>query len=448
MTSPGIIRAIASAARKVYRIYIIGNQTVRTGIVFALSAGITRSSSLWLLPLLTSCLTLSDYGKYSLIQISGPILAEILNLNGGAAIIREGVLADQTAFTLLKHFGLINLLVTFGLLLIGRVIGLNLLVLLAFAIGGCEGLHLLLFAYFRVKDNMPHFLLMTFIKLTGQVAILLWAIRFSGGLRMILLWNILISVLISLVFFAVITLSQGAEGRSNVGFKSVIAYTVFLIPHGLAQWVLSGSDRFVIKRFCALSEVGTYNIAYTLAGVVMLVNTGLAMALPQDFFKRYQEWMMGGLRRKFILIYSFLVIGLVWATMFLLRLDHSHWGLIKHFNRDMAMIIVVVATGLYFLGIYYFYVNILFYHRNTWAIARATLVSAVLNLSLTLVLVPLIGILGAAISTLVTYLFYLLYTVKSACDLEPKLKIGMLRDLSVCPLAALLVFSSYLAGRN
>ena len=445
MSASGV-RSIASGICAMIRKKLTGNQTLSNGIIFAVCAGITRSSSLWLLPLLTNCMTLADYGIFSLIQISGPILAEIFNLNGGAAIIREGILPDGTAFALVKWFGAITLGVTMGFLLVATALQVDLMIKMAITIGGCEGLHALLFSYFRVKNQLKMFVLMTFLKLLGQVAILLGAIEVGGGLRMILTLNIASSALISLAFFGLIGLRQ-RHGISKIVMRAVLTYTVFLIPHGLAQWVLSGSDRFVIKRFCAVPEVGSYNIAYTLAGVVMLVNTGLAMALPPDFFKRYLDWMEGGLRGKFIKLYSCLVVVLIWLTMGMLRLDHSHLGLIKHFSRDTALLIATVATGLYFLGIYYFYVNVLFYHRKTWAIARATMVSACLNLSLTVVLVMRFGSLGAALSTAITYAFYLLYTVKIACDLEPEMRSSMIRDLAVCPAAALLVFASYFAGR-
>ena len=71
----------------------------------------------------------------------------------------------------------------------------------------------------------------------------------------------------------------------------------------------------------------------------------------------------------------------------------------------------------FFNGMYRFKVNYLFYYENTKAIAKLSFVSALASLIMCYLLIPKLGLVGAAIATLISYL--LLYALLEVQLIKP-----------------------------
>ena len=171
--------------------------------------------------------------------------------------------------------------------------------------------------------------------------------------------------------------------------------------------------------------------------VLMLINSGISLALPQGLIKHYDKWKDGVLLLKYFKIYTIISLVLLIFIDLFIWLDEAYFNILKYHTVQMNWLVGIVFAGLYTLGAYYFYSVILFYHKLTKVIATQTMKVAVVNILLTIGLVYLMGTIGAAIATLIAYLCA--YVVKK----QMKLLVQMVIH---CSITNVLICISFVLG--
>jgi O-antigen/teichoic acid export membrane protein len=205
----------------------------------------------------------------------------------------------------------------------------------------------------------------------------------------------------------IITMLENTAISGTVAFKGVIVFSLGLLPHGFSQWILSGSDRLIIKSMLGDVQLGYYSLAYTLAMCVMLINSGLGMTIPVDIIKHHTVWVNTGKRTKLIGMYSLLFLITSISLVVIPHFFKEYLPFLKDVNQQVLKLMPWILNGMYFLGIYLFYINYLFYKRKSMLVSMITTVSAIFSILLTFSLVRFLGIEGAAFSTFFSYLMYM-----------------------------------------
>ena len=202
-------------------------------------------------------------------------------------------------------------------------------------------------------------------------------------------------------------------GVSRPELRSMLNYGLPLIIPGLALWGLSFVDRFLLAGLSDLAEVGEYAVANRLAGIVIFLVTAFGTAFSPFIFQMYSEDPEAELKLR-ARVLNLLTLGLLAASVAI--------GL---FARELIMIIAPAfhtayeSVGLLALGateyglttVVLFGISIT--RRTRWA-AIYSVVAAVVNIALNVVLIPSTGQVGAAIATAVAFgLLAALYYRKS-----------------------------------
>lgn len=422
---------------------------LRAVLLYAVSTGLSRGVGLLCLPLLTKSLSLGDYGWYGLVQTGVLLGAPLLSLNGAAAVLREGADDEVRAIAVLARFLGITIAIGGSASIVAYTVApasagwITVGVLVAVS----EALHQLAQSALRALDHGVAYLVFSVLKVVGYVLFLMWAQGEVVGLTEILVgqasWYSLLGVV---TIAALLTRSRRAP---TPPLRELLVYTLPLIPHLVAQWVMSGSDRFVVLALLGEESAGLYNLTYTLALPVMLLNSGLAMVIPQHVIRNYPAWQEGGVRRRILRTYSLAVTAGVMLLLAALELDRRHFHLVRYYDPSIPLFVAIIATGLYFLGIYYLFGNYYVYHRRTGALAIQTLITAVVHLPLTWLLVEGFGLLGAAISTAITYAVYLALVIYGARQLEGALGRSVWREAALAgPVATVLIAAGWLLGQS
>jgi O-antigen/teichoic acid export membrane protein len=100
----------------------------------------------------------------------------------------------------------------------------------------------------------------------------------------------------------------------------------------------------------------------------------------------------------------------------------------------------IVAFASVFQGLYTMMVTLVFFRKRTAWLPVITIASAAVNVGLNLVLIPVLGLVGAAWSTLAGYVFFAAVTWLYARGLYPvRLDVGRLAGLGVLAVAAALL---------
>jgi O-antigen/teichoic acid export membrane protein len=213
------------------------------------------------------------------------------------------------------------------------------------------------------------------------------------------------------IYGSLVARGSFGPGVSRAELRSMLAYGLPLILPGLATWGLAFVDRFLLAGLSSLQEVGEYAVANRLAGVILFLVMAFGTAYSPFTLSVFSEDPEAE-RRLRARALNLLTIGLLAVS-----------GGLALFAREIILVIApgfhtayqsvgflaIGATEFGLTTIVLFGISIM--RATKWA-AIYSGVSAVVNIVLNVVLIPLSGQVGSAIATavsfaLLAYLYYL-----------------------------------------
>ena len=191
-------------------------------------------------------------------------------------------------------------------------------------------------------------------------------------------------------------------------WKKMMIYSAPLVLVGIAGVINQLSDRYFLTHWLPgtvdenLLTVGIYNGCIKIAVLMSLFTTAFNYAAEPFFFKNADRHdakkIYAQVARAFILVASFAFLTItLYLDIFKYILDKDYWSALH--------IVPIILLAYLFLGLYY---NISVWYKLTNRTnygAIIAVLAAVLTIALNMTLIPLIGILGSAYTTLCVYLF-------------------------------------------
>lgn len=186
--------------------------------------------------------------------------------------------------------------------------------------------------------------------------------------------------------------------------RRALEYAVPLLPALLSFWVMDRSNRFFLGHFLGQKAVGVFSASYAIGSMSIYAQMPFQMTLfpkvaalwdtDRPTAKRYIE-----LSNKFFLTLSipFTVACAVMAPPLLVKLGN------EEIAAQSAAITVLVAIGFLLYGVSIMQVQVLHGARRTGVQGGIAVVAAIVNVVLNLALIPLLGTVGSAIATAVSY---------------------------------------------
>ena len=227
-----------------------------------------------------------------------------------------------------------------------------------------------------------------------------------------LFWGRTASLFILLLPFGLWSLRHVGLAWNRTDLRAALTFSLPLVPHLLAHWVLGMSDRFLIERHYrgeadpdglspGLRAVGIYGTAYVFIGTVNMVAVAVNRAWVPLFTRAFGEES----ERPFVarsITYFVLAIVAMSVVMVVLSPSLIRW-LYHEKYMEAATLAPILAFGGVFQGLYYIYVAGLFYYKRNHLVPIVTLVSGTVNVVLNLLWLPLYGLAGAAWATVIGY---------------------------------------------
>ena len=390
----------------------------KASVFYTLANGINRASAFVYIPFLLQILSISDFGNFALIQSLSQLLIPIFLISSTSAVIRESKNGLDKSHKVYQTFStkilVMNALGCFILIWSDSPNMYFFSVMLALA----GGIHELNLAWFKVNDSFLKFILQVIFRIVPLL--ILFMLAHDGmDLYDILKYQYFIT-LTSGLSFQIIELKLKYIFRYPL-YKSIVSYTVFIIPHGMGIWALSSSDRFIVKYLTNDTLLGYYSLGYSIAMLLSFLNSGLSSTIPQIVAKEYEKIDIKAFGTKIIKTYSIATIALFLAICLFLAIDDSIFNLLKYHNKEVYLVFLFAFLGIYMLGHYYFFSFFLIYFKKTATLAKISLLAASINVLMTTMLVLTISIVGAAISSFFSYITYLALVYNAANKLEPHL---------------------------
>ena len=210
--------------------------------------------------------------------------------------------------------------------------------------------------------------------------------------------------LIGLIFL-VLLLVRGHFCCKKKYLTYALTLSVPLIPHLLAQTLLSQSDIIMITNLCSADKSGIYSMAYTIAMVLYSLLAQIMAVWSPWCYRRLKEnntAVIYQYSKVLFFVALILSIGLMMiapeaVTLFLAESYH-----------ECMYLIPIIVVGMFFLFAYTFFYDIEYYHKKTKLIAAASILAAAVNIILNAVFIPIYGYVAAGYTTAVGYFLLML----------------------------------------
>ncbi len=244
---------------------------------------------------------------------------------------------------------------------------------------------------------------------------------FTQNISYYILFSALSEVVFALLFF--IVLHTKNIRFSKIDFKVIsfyLKYGLTLFFATISYWIVNSSDRYIIKHFFDVSMVGVYSIGYTITNVILLIWNAFVSILYNDLSFLYDSKQIEELELRFNKILKYNVAVTIAMISGLFIVSKPLLILFTKFSKenitlaDNTLKIVAVATLFYALFLYFS--NILNILKKVNLLSLFWLIMGGINIALNFILIPRIGVVGAAYATLISFfagsLIIIFYSIK------------------------------------
>lgn len=385
-------------------------QLFRDGVVYSMGHAVGALLGILLLPIFTAHLSPADFGLYDMgmvvVMLAGLVVA--LEIAQGAA--RYYCDADDAEAR--RQYFSTALLFTLGAFAVFGGIGTVAAPLvterllgpdanptsfrLVVAAAGTIAVHRLALAQLRWLLRPWAYLSSSLAQLSVTATSSVWLVSEGYGAH-----GLFVGVIVGRLVGFVVALWSGRAGFgltwSRAHLRHMLAFSLPLMASSAAVFVATSIDRVVIKEMLTMADLGLYGVAYRFAAAVRLVMAGFNTALMPLIYTHYRDpetpVQLEKLLRRVFLVGAAVIIGLAGFAPDALRLLTS-----SEYESAAALVPSLAAAALLMTM-----QNVapgLWIAERTRLIAAINLVVALLNLGLNLMIIPTMGIRGAALATL------------------------------------------------
>jgi O-antigen/teichoic acid export membrane protein len=362
----------------------------------------------FLVPLYTYTLSTAQYGVTELVLTASNLLMPVFSISIADGMLRFGLDKTLKKGSVLKCSLFIVFMGTIASVLMIPVFRLNRILhewLVFFLIILNLRIYRDVFAInLKMNDKNKLFaidsIIYTFVLCGASVIFLVWVkMGMVGYFLAYVVANIISIVFLILVGNPIREIQQSPLERKLL--KRLILYSIPMIINGISWWITNASDRFMLEWFMTESDVGIYSVAAKIPSFITTFTSVFTQAwiissvieydsekekrfYSETFHKYYVTLFMGAallltIIKPFMKIYVSLEF-------------YSAW-------QYAAFLICSSIVS----GICAFTVGIYAATKKNMHIMVTTVIGAVINIILNYLLIPQIGIMGAAIATYISW---------------------------------------------
>lgn len=193
--------------------------------------------------------------------------------------------------------------------------------------------------------------------------------------------------------------SFASSGIDRALAKEMLRYSLFLLPNQLSWWAMTMLCRLIIVGFMGYSANGIFSVAMKFPSALTMVSTIFTPAWQEQAITLFDSDGKGSYFSKVfnqyaVLLLTLLIPGVPLTKLFVqVAMDPAYYSC---FDVVAVLYIGAAVNALSsFVGVLYLCA------KDTKGAASTTILGAVANMALSVVLVPLIGLMGAALGNLV-----------------------------------------------
>jgi O-antigen/teichoic acid export membrane protein len=380
-----------------------------------------KAASFLLLPLWARFLTPQDYGITGTLAAYGGVLSALLMLGLNGSVVRhyysylndsekqKQYMSSVLVFLVVISGAVIFILNLWGPVLWQRytsnIIPFDPYVRLMLWSTYAALLFQIVLDIYRAQQKSRTYVGLQSGKFVFGIALtFIWVVALRSGA-----YGVMISQLISGVAAALIALYLMAKDGLTLSIKwrfigSALAFGIPLVPHAMAHWALTASDRIILEQFVTLNEIGLYNFGYTLGLAATVLVTGINQAYAPYYYKLMQTDPDPAPKIVTVVSRYIAIVGGICLGGILFAKEIVYLLLPREYFGATVYVGPIIISAL-FIGYYQFANKPLFHFKKTKIIPLLTGMAALLNIGLNLCFIPAFGAIAAAWTTAVSYGF-------------------------------------------
>ena len=225
-------------------------------------------------------------------------------------------------------------------------------------------------------------------------------------------------------------------------FGHMLVYSIPIIPNSISWWIANSSDKYVLNHFAGVAQVGIYAISYKIPTIMMTVMgffiSAWQLSAVEDFGTDKSQRFFSDVYNKCfavnVLLASFIIAFTKIIASFLYSADFfAAWKYVP--VLVLANVFNVMAT---FLGTIYTA------SKKTKMLSFSTMIAALSNIIMNFALIPMLGAMGAAVATAVSYFLMWVFRLINTRHIMP-ITLALKRD---AVLVFLLLLESCMVNMN
>lgn len=192
--------------------------------------------------------------------------------------------------------------------------------------------------------------------------------------------------------------------------KEMFKFGFPLIGVALTSWILSTSDRYIIRFFCTENEVGLYSYAYSLGNSLFkLIIEFIILAAYPNIVKAWEnegKEKTENVIKYYLRIYFIIIIPAIFGVICVAKEFFEGFTDIRY--HESYPIFIITCISMAAVGLSQYTNKAWELNKNTKMILILNGVSAIINILLNIILIPIYGYQVASIVTLISYGIYLI----------------------------------------
>lgn len=414
---------------------------LKNTVIFSIGNFGTKIISFFLVPLYTNILTTREYGTVDLIYTIGMVLVPLLTLNIGESIMRFALDKDadcdkimSTGITILIFGAIIGLLIFPIANLFENVSNYSIYIYLYTLTLAFSQIFL---CYLRGKEFLLKYSIGNIIQsLTIAIFNIIFLIGMKKGIEGYLMAYILANVCTGLYGFW--------AGKVNLVIKkysidielskNMIKYSVVLIPNSFMWWIMNSSDRMMVSAMISVTANGVYAVAYKIPTLLSTITTIFNQAWSYSAIREdesedkeeYNNRVYDNLVTIVIVVATgLLMIMKPFLSVYVGKEYYAAWHYVPY-----------LIVGFVFMTLGSFIATSYTVHKDSMGFLISGTVGAIINLILNFILIPMMGVSGAAFATCISYFGVFAYRIK---DTQKYIKLRIFKRKQICGYALLIL---------
>ncbi len=391
-------------------------ELVKNTIIIFIGKFCTQFITLLLLPLYTHFLSTEDYGYIDLIQTYLTFFIPLILLKIDAGIFRfliDARKSEEEKNRIITNgifIMFLELIISTILFVIAvKIFSIKYSILIVMNLISLSILTFLLQIVRGIGKNKQYSFSSIIAAIVTIVLNLIFLVGFHKNGKYVLIASLISNIICTIYLLIANKILKNVKIKyiDKKLIKDLLKYSIPMIPNELSWWIVHVSDRTIISYALGVAANGIYSVSCKFSNILSSIFNIFNLSWQESAALHINdtdkdEFFSNVINKVFNLFICF-CIGILACLPFVFEL------LIKDSYREAYKYVPILLLANIFSVLIGLIGSIYVAKKMTKEVAKTTMIAAIINLTIDIALIKVIGIYAAAISTLVSYMLLAIY---------------------------------------